>query len=95
MAVHRDLQKRKCHERVESKGQYVLRTSAADATRMRAASRALPCFSCTCLFLLDYVQEHIRNTQVLYLHPRQIRGPAQFLNGSNADAQCCLGCSTL
>jgi hypothetical protein len=82
VAVHRDLQKRKCNERVESKGQYVLRTSAADATRMRAASRAFPCFSCACLFLLDYVQEHIRNTQILYLHPRRIRGWAQFFNES-------------
>jgi hypothetical protein len=33
---------------------------------MRAASRAFPRFSCARLFLLDHVQEHIRNTQVLY-----------------------------
>ncbi len=68
VALHCDLQKRKCNERAESKEVYVLHTSAAQATRMRAASRAFPCFSCACLFLLDHVQEHIRNTQVLYLH---------------------------
>ena len=47
--------------------------TSADATSMRAASRAFPRFSCACLFLLDHVQEHIWNTQVLYLRQKVCR----------------------
>src|SRR6267378_1225791 len=65
----------------ERNGMYELRTSA-DTTSMWAASRAFPCFSCACLLLLDHVQEHIRNSQVLYLHPQRIRGRTEFLKGT-------------